>query len=112
MVKEGRFDLLLAGWYMNDIPDLRFAVRSDGSQNLSGYNDVEMDELLDEVMQSYTRETISASFERVQQKIIEDLPIISLYFRTHTLLTRRNITNVIQVKEESAYSSIQYWNIK
>ncbi len=112
MVQEGRFDLLLAGWYLNDIPDLRFAVKSDGSQNVTGYNDLEMDELLHEVMQSKTRETISASFERVQQKIIEDLPIISLYFRTHTLLTRKNITNVIQVREESAFSSIQYWEIK
>ena len=112
MVREGRFDLLLGGWYLNDIPDLRFAFKSGGSQNLSGYMDAEMDELLQSVMEQSTREGLAGAFEVVQQKIIEDLPIISLYFRTHTLYTRRNIEKVVQVTEENAYSSIQYWKVK
>ena len=112
MVHEGRFDLLLGGWYLNDIPDLRFAIGSEGSQNISGYKDIEMDEMLLNVMQQKSREGLMNSFETLQQKIIDDLPIISLYFRTHTLLTKSNITNVAQVSEENAYASIQYWEIK
>lgn len=112
MVREGRFDLLLGGWYLNDIPDLRFIFESTGSQNLSGYKDAEMDEMLLGIMQHNTREGLATAFETLQQKIIDDLPIISLYFRTHTLLTKRNIENVIQVTEENAFASIQYWDIK
>ena len=112
MVREGRFDLLLGGWYLNDIPDLRFAFGSEGSQNLSGYKDPEMDELLLNVMEQKTKDGLFTAFETVQQKIIEDLPIISLYFRTHTLYTRRNIEKVMQVTEDNAYASIQYWKIR
>ncbi len=112
MVQEGRFDLVLGGWYLNDIPDFRFALKSDGSQNISGYKNTEMDEMLVNVMQRKTREGMSSAYEVLQQKIIEELPIISLYFRTHTLLTKNKISNVMQVTEEDAYSSIQYWTIK
>lgn len=112
MVKESRFDLLLAGWYLNDIPDLRFMLKSDGSKNISGYTDVVMDELLQDIMNQKTREGLTASFDILQQKIIDDLPIISLYFKTHTLLTRNNILNISQITEDNAYSSIQYWTLR
>ena len=112
MVAEGRFDLVLGGWYLNDIPDLRFAFKSDGSQNISGYKDTEMDEMLQAVMEKKTRDGLSSAYDTLQQKIIDDLPIISLYFRTHTLYTKRTIGNVTQVTEEDAYASIQYWEIK
>ncbi len=112
MVSENRFDLLLAGWYLNDIPDLRFALRSDGTRNLSGYNDADMDEMLDALMQNSTREGLKHAFNAIQQKIIDDLPIISLYFRTHTLLVRNNLVGISQVTEENAYASIQYWYLR
>ena len=87
-------------------------IGSEGSQNISGYKDIEMDEMLLNVMQQKSKEGLMNSFETLQQKIIDELPIISLYFRTHTLLTKSNITNVAQVGEENAYASIQYWEIK
>lgn len=112
MVNEGRFDLLLAGRYISDIPDLRSMFKSDGSRNISGYKDADMDDLLDKVIESKTRESLEQNFEQLQQKIVDDLPIISLYFRTHTLLTRNNILGVTHVTEENAYASINTWDKK
>lgn len=111
MVDEKNFDILLAGWYMSDIPDLRFALRSDGKMNITGYISPDMDILLDNMMKQDTPEELKSASVSLQQLIIDDVPIISLYFRTHTLLTRSNITNVNFVKEESAYESIGDWNI-
>ncbi len=110
-VSEGRFDLLLAGWYLSDIPDLRFALGSERKVNLSGYIDDEMDVLLEDVMKQHTEQGIKAAYDRLQQKIIEDVPIISLYFRTHTLLTQRRVTNVTHVGEGNAFSSIGQWKL-
>jgi hypothetical protein len=48
----------------------------------------------------------------LQERIIDDLPIVSLYFRTHSLLTSPDIRGVSGVKEESAYDSISQWYIE
>jgi peptide/nickel transport system substrate-binding protein len=110
MVNEGRFDLLLAGRYLSDIPDLRSMLKSDGIRNSSGYKNAEMDDLLIAVMESKTRESIEKNYEKLQQKIVDDVPIISLYFRTHTLLTRNNIVGVTHVTEDNAFASINTWD--
>jgi len=111
MVEERNFDMLLAGWYMSDIPDFRFALSSGGAKNITGYSSQMMDELLDNMMKQGTPEKLVSAANALAAQITDDVPIISLYFRTHTLLTRSNITNVTFVREESAFESIQDWKL-
>ncbi len=110
-ISEGYFDLLLAGWYVDEIPDFRNIFMTEGANNLSGYSSEEMDELLLEVMKQYTYDGMRNTFMKLQTLLIEDVPIISLYFRTNTLLTRAGIVNVTDVKDANAYNTINEWNV-
>ncbi|MBN2879689.1 MAG: peptide ABC transporter substrate-binding protein [Clostridia bacterium] len=110
-ISEGYYDLLLAGWYVDEIPDYRKLYTLDGDYNLSGYSSDEMDTILDEIMQQSTRDGLKASFRKFQTLLVEDVPVISLYFRTNTLLTRAGIVNVTDIKDANAYNSIADWNL-
>lgn len=110
-INEGYYDLLLAGWYVDDIPDLRSLFSTDGSNNLSGYSNIDMDELLDSILVSSTEDEFRNNFMKMQNLIVEDVPIISLYFRTNTLLTRAGIVNVSDIKDANVYNTIQEWNV-
>lgn len=110
-IAQGYFDLLLAGWYISDIPDLRSLLASNGRNNISGYADEEMDLLLEDVMDQKTAEGLKNAFKLVHDKINEDVPVISLYFRTHTLLTRSRLINIANSEEGDAFQSIQDWTL-
>ena len=65
-IAEGYYDLLLAGWYIDEIPDFRSLFSTDGENNLSGYSSEEMDELLDDIMKQSTEEDLKNSFRKLQ----------------------------------------------
>ena len=110
-IKEGYYDLLLAGWYVDELPDYRKLFETDGVNNLSGYSSEEMDEILDNIMKQSTEEGLKSSLRQFQNLLVEDVPVISLFFRTNTLLTRGGIINVTDVKDDSAYCTINDWNV-
>lgn len=110
-LENGSYDLALAGIYLTDIPDLYFLLGSEGEQNYSSYSSVEMDALLGATLRQDTAETLKYSYSQLQSYIIEELPVISLFFRTHTLLTTKAIVNVSDVRENDAYNRIAEWGI-
>jgi peptide/nickel transport system substrate-binding protein len=110
-MKEGNYDLLLAGWYLSDIPDFTFAFGSNSKDNVSHYRSEEMDRLLSEALQQSTAEGLQEVTDKIYQLIIDDLPIISLYFRTHTLLTTLPVQGVTNISEDNAYAGISNWYI-
>jgi peptide/nickel transport system substrate-binding protein len=110
-MKEGNYDLLLAGWYLSDIPDFTFAFGSNSKDNVSHYRSEEMDRLLSEALQQSTAEGLQEVPDKIYQLIIDDLPIISLYFRTHTLLTTLPVQGVTNISEDNAYAGISNWYI-
>jgi peptide/nickel transport system substrate-binding protein len=111
MLNEKSFDMALCGCYMSPVPDYSVLVGTGGKLNKGGYSDSDMDALLDDIMNSYEPDVLKLKTGDLQQKIIDNLPIISLYFRTHSLLTSPDIGGVSGVKEESAYDSISQWYI-
>jgi len=110
-ISEGYYDLLLAGWYVDEIPDFRNLFSTEGANNLSGYSSTKMDDILDEVLKQQTEEGLRNSFLRLQNLLVEDVPVISLYFRTNTLLTRGGIVNVSDIKDAHSYNTIHEWDV-
>lgn len=110
-LENGNFDLALAGIYLTDIPDLNFLLGTEGDKNYSDYSSVQMDTLLGTVLRQDTADTLKFAYSQLQSYIIEELPVISLYFKTHTLLTTKAIVNVSDVRESDAYNRIAEWGI-
>jgi peptide/nickel transport system substrate-binding protein len=111
MVKQKNFDLALCGCYLSPVPDYSFLVGTGGSLNVGGYSNAGIDTLLGEVQTETDANSLKAKMGELQAAIIDELPVISLYFRTHSLLTTPDIMGVSGVREESAFSQISQWYI-
>ncbi len=109
---QKQFDLALCGSYLSPVPDYSLLLRSDGALNYGGYGDSEMDTLLDSIVNAPDSGTLTARIADLQTKIIADLPILSLYFRTHSLLTTTKVHNVAGAREDSAFALINQWYIQ
>ncbi|MEX1376956.1 MAG: ABC transporter substrate-binding protein [Eubacteriales bacterium] len=110
-IKEGYYDLLLAGFYVDELPDYRKMFKTEGVRNLSGYSSEVMDELLENIMEQSTEAELKTAIGQLQNLLVEDVPVISLFFRTNTLLTRGGIVNVSDVKDDNAYNTINEWDV-
>jgi peptide/nickel transport system substrate-binding protein len=110
-IKEKHFDLAMCGTYLSPVPDYSFLLRSDGALNSGGWGSGDMDKLLDEISTSSDSKVLALRMADLQTSIIENLPIISLYFRTHSLLTAPKVRGVSGAGEESAFANISEWFI-
>lgn len=111
MIKEGRFDLALCGCYLSPVPDYKFLLGTGGAMNVGGYTSTDMDKLLDDISKASDSTSLKVKIGSLQSLVIEDLPIISLYFRTHTLLTTPDLQGVAGAREDSAFAEISQWYI-
>ena len=109
MVAEKRFDLALCGCYLSPVPDYRYLLGTGGALNVGGYSNEEMDKLLEDIIKAPDSKSLKVKMSALQDSVINDLPIISLYFRTHTLMTTPGLNGVTGVREESAFAEISQW---
>jgi peptide/nickel transport system substrate-binding protein len=108
-LKDKDYDLALCGCYLSPVPDLGFLLRTDGALNTGGWGNDSMDEILDQIVEINDSKKLSLRMADLQSAIIEELPIISLYFRTHSLLTSPSLQGVSGVQEDSAYANLSQW---
>ena len=108
-LRNGDFDLAFCGFEMPADFNMSFLLSSGSSQNYGGYTSGEMDRLLAACTQAIGEEDLKTAYAALQQEIVENLPIFSLYFRTNTLVVRNTIKNVGHVRDRALYDSIIQW---
>ncbi|MDD3243056.1 MAG: ABC transporter substrate-binding protein [Eubacteriales bacterium] len=108
-LENGTYDLAMAGVYMNPVPDWRYLLRSDGAMNYGKWRIEALDTALDAVQSAPDRDSLKLATDALQTVIMDQLPIIGLYFRTHTLMTATDISGVGAIQEENAFGSIAEW---
>jgi peptide/nickel transport system substrate-binding protein len=111
MLKQRVFDLALCGSYLSPVPDYSALFASGGKLNIGGYHSADVDGMLQGILEASDANMLKLRIDELQNAVIEDLPIISLYFRTHSLLTVPDLRNVSGPREESAYARISQWYI-
>jgi peptide/nickel transport system substrate-binding protein len=108
-----QFDAVLTGYYLDYVHDLRFALHSNqigtGLNNFIRYRSPELDSLLDTAAKAYTEDERKAVYQKIQQHITEELPLISLYFRTGSLLVDNRVHGIGKIGELSLYRDIKDW---
>ena len=107
-LEAGEYDLLLAGWYMSSVPDLSFALSSAGKGTVMNYASAEMDQKLKNLLNS-GRDGFDGALDEVKALLTEDVPLVSLYFRNHTLMTSAQVKGVSHVEEDNAFAFIDQW---
>ena len=87
---------------------MSFGLSSAGEGNVTGYNSPAMDQKLAALLESGSSGFVDA-LAAVKAQLAEDVPLVSLYFRNHTLLTTAQIKGVGRVEEDNAFISIDQW---
>ncbi|WZL77928.1 ABC transporter substrate-binding protein [Eubacteriales bacterium mix99] len=112
-MQKHKFDAILTGYYLDYVPDLRFAFHSSqigkGKNNFYRYQNPELDSLLDTAATAYKEKDKKKAYQKIQEHLVGELPVISLYFRTGSLLVNNRVHGVDKVRELNLYNNIKDW---
>lgn len=108
------FDIVLGGWKLSNIPDLRFFLQSSyiGNTNFAGYANPEMDQLLNEVLIMKDMQGKEEKYKQIQQLFLDDLPYFSLYFKNNAIIMKEHVKGEIIPLPLNIYHNIEKWYIQ
>ncbi|WZL74673.1 peptide ABC transporter substrate-binding protein [Clostridiaceae bacterium 35-E11] len=108
------FDIVLGGWKLSNIPDLRFFLHSSyiGNTNFASYKSQEMDQLLNEALMAKNVKEKEKKYQQIQQVFLEDLPYFSLYFKNNAIIAKEHIKGEIMPLPFNIYHNIEKWHIE
>ena len=90
---NGKFELALCGFEMSTMPNLAFlfASQARNSSNYSRYVNNQMDAYLREAYNANDEamEELLSAMSSVQMQVVEDLPILGLFFRSGVLISKK-----------------------
>lgn len=112
-LKSGQFEAVLTGYYLDVFPELSFMFHSgetgNGLNNFMRYRNEELDRLLDEAAMTLEDAKLIELYSRIQKHLVEQLPVISLYFQTASLVTNSRVYGVKAPREFNIYRNIEEW---
>ncbi|HHU62887.1 MAG TPA: peptide ABC transporter substrate-binding protein [Clostridiales bacterium] len=113
-LQDKNFDMALVGWNFSPKYNLGFALHSNNIEegsNFVSYSNVRLDGLLDRLNWTADEDTIKKIYGDIQTLFTEELPYISLYYRTSSLLIKDKIKGVNPVREDQLFDGIEEWYI-
>ncbi len=98
---NGTCDMALASYQMDMVPDPGFLLMSGNTSvgNFSRYRDKDMDALFKTLRTKVDPNEFAQALAAIQQKFIDDVPFICLYYRSGAVLTRKMYTTTRDVRE-------------
>jgi peptide/nickel transport system substrate-binding protein len=104
----GSFDLALVSTYLSNGPDLSSFLTDGGALNFGGYSDTQMTSLLDAV-KTADESGIQDAMRAIQKKFVQELPHISLCFKTRAFVYRKTLQGVDSLADPFIFSDIASW---
>lgn len=97
-IKNGRFQLYSLSWVGLKQPDIfRYAFHSGSAPpvgaNRGRYADAEVDALIEAAEESADLEARAAAYRRIEERLLEDLPYVPLWYEDNILVRRDSIVN-------------------
>lgn len=98
-LKAGSFDLALAAFNMDPVPDPGFLLISGNTSNYMRYKSERMDKLFNELRSTMGKEAYAQKLYEIQAQFVEDCPLVSLYYRNGAIITRDMFTAARDLRE-------------
>lgn len=108
----GSFDLCLAAFQMDSVPDPGFLLIGPNTGNYGRYKSTEMNNLFTEFRKSRTKLTMKSYLNQIQTLFAKDCPFICLFYRGGAVLTRKIFTNVRDIREPDVLRGIEEINVE
>lgn len=105
-IKNNDYDLAVIDWAITDYPEFLYNFESTSNNNIFGFKNNDYDylvylakrEILDGKQKEY--------FDKMQEMLFNELPIMGLYFETSTVYYNKNLITEITPKTNDIYSGI------
>ena len=101
------FDMCLAAFQMDVVPDPGFLLMSGNTGNFGNYKSSAMDALFKKLRAAQDFESYRDYLYQIQDQYTQDCPFISLYYRSGAILTRKVFTVVRDVREPEILRGIE-----
>lgn len=115
VLRNGNFEAVLAGYNLDHSGNLDFMFHSsrkgNGLNNFIGYANEDLDALLDEAKTTIEQNQLISVYENIQAHLIKELPFISLYFRTNSLIVKDKVKGITAPRDMNIYNNIEEWYI-
>lgn len=108
-LKNGEYDLSVLGWEISEVNDLSFMFHSSfipSGSNIVFYKNKDMDKLLEDVYFSKIEDK-EEKYIYLQEKIMEELPYGSLFFRNKAILLNASISGEFNPTFLNLYRGIE-----
>lgn len=108
-LQSGNFDLALCSFYMDKYPDISFMVGTGGNQNYGQFSDTALDQMLTSCKSALTEQAMMEAYSAMEQRFIETVPQIGLYFKTNALIYDNAIAVSGDLRDLNLYTTIPQW---
>ncbi|MFH1513619.1 MAG: ABC transporter substrate-binding protein [Bacillota bacterium] len=98
-LQANSFDLVLASFQMDAVPDAGFMLMKGNTANYGRYASDTMTDLCKQLRQSETQSEFAYAWQAIQQQFAADIPFICLFYRAGAVLTRRMYSTVRDFRE-------------
>ncbi|MED3691837.1 peptide ABC transporter substrate-binding protein [Peribacillus butanolivorans] len=93
--KAGDFEISRAGWVGDYVDPMTFMLwETDGAYNDAGWSNKEYDSLLKEAKSTMEPKERMAALHKAEEVMIEEMPILPVYFYTKPYMVKSNVTGV------------------
>ena len=101
------FDMCIAAFQMDVVPDPGFMLMSGNTGNYCGYKSSAMDSLFKKLRTERDFSGYQQTLWQIQDLFAEDCPFICMWYRAGALLTRKVFTTVRDVREPEILRGIE-----
>lgn len=109
--QDNTFDLALVGFNLSETPDLTFLLATGKNGNCSEYSSADMDALLEAAKKAVDADALQTAMSGIQMLVVEDLPVLGLFFRTGTVISRVGLGGLTGVRETHTYRGLEFCQI-
>ena len=102
------FEMALVGYNLSTIPDRNYLLDSRGSGNCSRYANEKLDDLLTQARICNSPTDLRLIMGDIQLMVVEELPVMGLFFRSGTLISKIGIGGLSGIREDYPYRGIEY----
>ncbi len=105
---DNTFDLALVGFNLSEVPDLSFLFKTKSNGNCSEYSSGDMDALLESAKEAMTADALRTAMSGIQMLVVEDLPVIGLFFRTGVLISKVDLNGLNGIRETHTLRGLEF----
>ena len=106
--EDNTFDLALVGFNLSEVPDLTFLLGTEKSGNCSEYTNGDMDALLTAAREAPDADSLQTALSGIQMKVVSDLPVMGLFFRTGVLISKVSLGGLTGIRETFTLRGLEF----